>query len=243
MLENPNNNRHLEALLKIAKAITSDLYIGDILRLIVTITAEVMNSKICSLMLLDEKKQELVIRATQSVSQEYNKKPNIKLGKGIAGRVAKENCPVVVEDVKKDERYINRRIAEKEGLCSLLSVPLYVKGKVIGVLNSYTSTSHRFTEREVKVLTTVANQAAIVIENAGLMVQTRVIKEELETRKYVDRAKGLLMKQKGCSEEEAFRYIQKASMDNRKTMREIAEAIIITSELGQKSIKKISEKS
>ena len=89
----------------------------------------------------------------------------------------------------------------------------------------------------------MANQAAIVIENAGLMVQTRVIREELETRKYVDRAKGILMKQKRCSEQEAFRNIQKASMDNRKTMREIAEAIIITSELGQKSIKKISEKS
>ncbi len=228
------NNRHLEALLNIAKAITSDLYIDDILRLIVTITAEVMNSKICSLMLLDEKKQELVIRATQSVSQEYNRKPNIKLGQGIAGRVAKENSPVVVADVKKDERYINRGIAEKEGLCSLLSVPLCVKGRVIGVLNSYTSTPHRFTDRETKILTTVANQATIVIENAELMVQSRVIREELETRKYVDRAKGILMKQRRCSEQEAFRYIQKASMDNRKTMREIAEAIIITSELGQK---------
>ncbi len=235
------NNRHLEALLEIAKAITSDLYIDDILRLIVTITAEVMDSKVCSLLLLDEKKQELVIRATQSVSQEYIKKPSIKLGQGIAGLVAKENRPVVVEDVKKDERYINRCIAEKEGLCSLLSVPLCVKGKVIGVLNSYTSTPHRFTEREIKVLTTVANQAAIVIENAELMVQTKVIKEELETRKYVERAKGILMKQKGYSEQEAFRYIQKAGMDNRKTMREIAEAVIIASELEQKNRKKISK--
>ncbi|MCX5719884.1 MAG: GAF domain-containing protein, partial [Nitrospirae bacterium] len=118
-----NNSQYveqIEALSKISKAITSDLYLEDILRLIVTVTAEVMHSKICSLMLIDDNSKELVVRATQSVSDEYNKKPNIKLGEGIAGKVALENRPIVVLDVKKDPRYINIKIAEKEGLCSLL---------------------------------------------------------------------------------------------------------------------------
>ncbi|MDI6786698.1 MAG: histidine kinase, partial [bacterium] len=67
----------LDAITKISKTITSDLYLEDILRLIVTVTAEVMGSKICSLMLLDEDKNTIIIKATQSVSQDYNKKPSV----------------------------------------------------------------------------------------------------------------------------------------------------------------------
>lgn len=221
--------RQIEALSKISQAISSDLYLEDILKLIVTVTAEVMNSKICSLMLLNEK-NELVMKATQSISDEYKRKPPLKIGEGIAGIVAKENKPIIVDDVRKDHRYIHRDIAEKEGLCSLASVPLSVKGKVIGVLNLYTSSPHKFTKGEIETLITVANQAAIVIENSRLLVQTKVIQEELETRKIVERAKGILMRQ-GLTEEEAFKKIQKKSMDLRKPMREIAEAIILTDEI------------
>ncbi|MDP3787338.1 MAG: GAF and ANTAR domain-containing protein [Candidatus Omnitrophota bacterium] len=222
--------RQIEALSKISQTITSNLYLEDILRLIVMVTAEVMNSKICSLMLIDEKGKELVIRATQSISEAYNKKPNIKIGEGIAGIVAKENSPIAVFDVRKDPQYINRDIAKKENLCSLLSLPMSVKGRVIGVLNSYTSTPHKFTKNEINILTTVANQAAVAIENAQLMVKSKIIQEELETRKLVDRAKGILMR-KGLTEEDAFRRIQKQAMDLRRSMRQIAEAIILSDDL------------
>jgi len=226
--------KQLEALTKISQAITSDLYLEDILKLIVTVTAQVMGSKICSLMLLDEKKQELIIRTTQSISEAYNKKPNVKLGEGIAGRVAREGKPIVALDVREDVRYLNQVVAKKEGLCSLLSVPMKVKGKVIGVLNSYTSKPHEFSKEEIDILTAVANQAAIVIENARLLVETKVIREELETRKSVERAKGILMKEEGLFEQDAFRRIQKYAMDNRRSMREVAEAIILTHEMKTK---------
>jgi GAF domain-containing protein len=221
----------LQAISKISEAITSNLYLEDILRLIVSVTAEVMNSKICSLMLLDHPKDELVVRATQSISPLYNKKPNVKVGQGIAGLVVKEKKPIISDDVKRDPRYLNRDIALKENLCSLLSVPLMVKGNVIGVFNLYTAKPHKFREEEVRVLTSVANQAAIAIEHARLLVETEVVKEELATRKAVERAKGILMRQQGLNEEEAFRNIQKTSMDTRRSMREIAEAIILISQL------------
>lgn len=223
--------KKIEALSKVSQTITSNLYLEDILKLIVMVTAEVMNSKICSLFLLDEEKNELIIRATQSVSEAYNRKPNIKLGEGIAGKVAKENKPIVVPDVKEDIRYINREIAKKENLCSLLCVPLCVKGRVIGVLNSYTSVKHRFTRDEINILTVVANQAAVAIENANLMLKSKLIEEQLKTRKSVERAKGILMKWQGVSEEEAFKKIQRQAMNARRTMREIAEAIIMAKEL------------
>jgi len=231
-ISNSQYVEQIKALSTISKAITSDLYLEDILRLIVTVTAEVMHSKICLLMLIDENNKELVVRATQSVSDEYNKKPNIKLGEGIAGKVALENRPIVVLDVKKDPRYVNTRIAEKEGLCSLLSVPLSVKGKVIGVINCYTSSPHQFSNTEITVLTTVANEAAIAIEHTELMVKTRIIQEELEMRKLVERAKDILMKRMKLTGEEAFQKIQRDSMNTRKSMREIAEAIILAHEIG-----------
>jgi signal transduction protein with GAF and PtsI domain len=165
------------------------------------------------------------------MSEVYNKKPNLKVGEGIAGKVAMENKPIAVYDISKEGEYKYKNIAQKEGLKSLLSVPLSVKGKVIGVLNNYTSSPHKFTEDEVSVLKTLANQAAIVIENADLMLKTKAIRDELETRKTVERAKGILMREHGMSEEEAFRKIQKQSMDLRKSMREIADAIILLEDI------------
>lgn len=229
--ESTGSKQIIGALAKISEAITSDLYLEDILKLIVSVTAEAMGSKICSLMLLNKTGRELEVKATQSVSEEYNKKPNLKIGEGIAGEVVKEGKPITVPDVRKDHRYINRDIARKEKLCSLLCVPLTFKGRIIGTLNSYTSQPHKFSKNEINILKSIANQAAIVIENFRLVVESKVIKEELESRKAVERAKGILMKQEGLSEQEAYKRIRKYSMDNRKSMREISEAIILSEEM------------
>jgi GAF domain-containing protein len=226
--------RHIQALSKVANLITSGLYLEEVLRLIVSVTAEIMNSKICSLMLLDPDKQELVVKATQSISESYNKKPNIKLGEGIAGAVAKENKAICVLDVRKDARYLNRDIAKKEGLYSLASVPLSVKGKVIGVLNCYTSRRHEFTKHELEILTAVANQAAVAIENAELDLRARSAEEALHTRKLIERAKEILSQEANILPSEAYRLIQKQSMDTRKSMREIAEAIILAQDIKTK---------
>jgi len=219
--------KRLEAISKVSRTITSNLYLEDILKLIVTVTAEIMNSKICSLSLIGEKTKTLVLKATQSMSEAYNKKPPLHIGEGIAGKAVLQNRPQVVYDISKELEYKYKDIAKKESLRSLLSMPLSVKGRVIGVLNSYTSKPHKFTKEEIDILTSVANQAAIVIENAELMVKTKVIQNELETRKSVEKAKGILMRERSLSEEEAFRKIQKQSMDTRRSMREIAEAIIL----------------
>ncbi|MCK9603914.1 MAG: GAF and ANTAR domain-containing protein [Candidatus Omnitrophica bacterium] len=223
--------KQIEALSKIANLITSGLYLEELLRLVVNVTAEIMNSKISSLMLLDPDKKELVIRATQSISDAYNKKPNVKLGEGIAGIVARDNKPLCVLDVKEDSRYLNRDIAKKEGLCSLASVPLTVKGRVIGVLNCYTSKKHVFTKPELNVLTALANQAAVAIENAELGLRARSAEEALTTRKLIERAKDIFSQEANILPSEAYRLMQKQSMDSRKTMREIAEAIILTKDL------------
>ncbi len=230
--------KQIEAFSKVANLITSGMYLEELLRLIVQVTAEIMNSKISSLMLLDPDKKELVIKATQSISEAYNKKPNIKLGEGIAGVVALNNTPICILDIKEDKRYLNQDVAKKEGLCSLACVPLAVRGRVIGVLNCYTSKKHKFSKHELDLLTALANQAAIAINNAELDLRARSAEEALTTRKLVERAKDILSQEASILPSEAYRLIQKQSMDSRKSMREVAEAIILARDVRQERFKK-----
>ncbi len=223
--------KQINALARVARLISSGMYLDELLKLIVHVTAEVMQSKICSLMLLDPETKELVIKSTQSVSERYNNKPNIKLGEGIAGMVAKDNKLLCSRDVRQDRRYVNREIARSEAIVSLASVPLAVKGKVIGVLNCYTSEEHEFSPAELDILTTVAAQAAAAIENAELDLRARSAEEALQTRKLIERAKEILSQDANMPPSEAFRLIQKQSMDKRKTMKEIAEAIILAKDI------------
>lgn len=218
----------LETLARVSKTITSNRYLKEILQLIVTMTAEMMNSKICSIMFLDKKKQELTIEATQSLSEEYINKPPLKVGESISGKAVKEKRPITVLDVTKEPEYKYPQIAKKEGICSMLAVPMMIKDEIIGVVNSYIASEHKFSDDEVKVLQSVANQAAVAIANTKLMEETLAAKDALETRKLVEQAKGILMKELRTGEDEAYKTIQRKSMDTRKSMKEIAEAIILS---------------
>jgi len=232
-MDNLDYEDYLKTLNKISRAITSDLYLEDILKLIVTLTANVMKAKVCNVWLLDEKKQEFNIKATQSMHQEYLNKRTIKLNEGIVGLVAREKKPKLIFDVLKEALYKEKKLARKEGLVSMASIPMMVKDKVIGVLNVYTNKPYEFTKAEISLLSTIANQAAVAIEKTELIVRTKIIQEELDTRKKTERAKGILMEERNINESEAFSLIRKSSMDKRISMKEIAEAIILSYEIRQ----------
>jgi signal transduction protein with GAF and PtsI domain len=223
--------KQLDLLSEVSRTIVSDYYLKEILQLIVTMTAQVMGSKICSLQLLDEKKQELVIAATQSLSQEYVNKPNLKVGQSIAGRVVLEKRPIAVSDVTKEPGYMYPHVAKKEGVVSMIAVPMMIKDRVIGVINSYVQKEHNFSKEEIDILQAIANQAAVAIENTRLDQEILSAKEALETRKIVERAKGVLMKELAIGEDDAYKKIHKKSMDLRKSMREVAEAIIMAADI------------
>jgi signal transduction protein with GAF and PtsI domain len=223
--------QQIQTLSQVSRTIASNRYLEEILNLIVTMTASMMNSKICSIMLLDEIQGELKIVATQSLSEEYKKKAHLKLGESVSGLVVKEGHPITVLNVTEEPQYKYQDLARREGLVSLLSVPMMIKDRVIGVVNLYTAMEHRFNEEEIHLLQAVANQAAVAIENTQLVQKSSAMEEALETRKQIERAKGILMRQAKITEEEAFRLLQKQSMNTRKTMREIAEAVVLAAQI------------
>lgn len=230
-----SHDAYIKALMDISRAITSDLYIEDILKLIVMVTARVTGVEICSLWLIDETVQPARIRlkASQAIDPDYIKDRHLGLDEGVVGWVATNRQPLIVADVLEEARFKEKEMARKLGLVSMLSVPLAVQeNKVVGVLNCFTAQPHRFSATEINLIQTVANQAAVAILNTELIVKTQVIQAELETRKRVERAKEILMRRRSMSGEAAFRWIQKRSMDSRKTMREVAEAILLSEDLG-----------
>ena len=227
-------DKYIKALMDISRAITSDLYLEDLLKLIVMVTAKVTGVEICSLWLIDESEgaKKIRLKATQAIDPDYVKDRSLNMDEGVVGKVASENRPVIIEDVLKDPRFKEKDMAKKLGLVSMVGIPMHVKeDEVIGVLNCFTTTPHQFSETEVNLITAVANQAAVAIFNTELMVQTKVIQEELETRKVVERAKEVLMRRRNMDGNKAHRWIQKKSMDSRRSMRQVAEAVLLSEEL------------
>ena len=227
-------DRYIKAITEISKAITSDRYLEDILKLIVMVTAKVTGVDICSLWLVEEneKGKRARLKATQAIDPDYVKDRVLDMNEGVVGFVASKNKPLIIANVLKEPRFKEKEMAKKLGLVSMLSVPMHVKeDKVIGVLNCFTTKPHKFSEIELNLITTVANQAAVAIFNTELMVKTKVIQEELEVRKLVERAKDVLMRQRNMGGEQAYRWIQKRSMDLRKSMRQVSEAILLSNEL------------
>jgi signal transduction protein with GAF and PtsI domain len=227
-------DQYIKALMNISQAITSDLFIEDLLKLIVMVTAKVTDSAICSLWMIDEdeKPPMIKLKATQAIAPEYVKDRALYLNEGVVGYVATTKKTLLIRDVLKNRRFKEKEMARKLGLVSMMGIPLMLKDdRVIGVLNCFTSTPHDFSETEVNLVTAVSNQAALAILNAELMVKTKVIQEELETRKIVDRAKEVLMLRRNLKVEEAYRWIQKKSMNSRKSIRQVAEAVLLSDEL------------
>jgi GAF domain-containing protein len=220
----------IEALSQVTQSITSSRYLEEILHLIVTVTAEMTSSTLCSIMIY-EPERGLVVRAAQTLSEEYRNKSPLQVGESIAGVVFGERRAILVDNVQKDPRYTSKDLARKENLVSMLSVPMMIKDRAIGVVNVYTSHLHHFSKDEIKVLQSVANQAAIAWENTTLFEKTLAMEEALESRKKIDRAKGILMKKHRIGEEDAYRLLQKKSMNLRKSMKEIAEAVILAHDL------------
>lgn len=175
-------NRRAEELFllfNIGKIITGTLNLEDVLDQIVEKAAQLMKSRICSLMLLNEDGTELSIKAVYGGSKDYIQKPNLKVDESLIGRVIRTQKPLTTLDVLQEREYRHHDLARREGLRSLLSVPLTLWGRAIGVISIYKPSPYTFSREEIQLLSSLADQAAIAIENARLYGQTVELEEQV----------------------------------------------------------------
>lgn len=167
----------MQALAMVSEAMTSPQYLDELLNIVTEMAAKTMNASVCSLFLLNESGTHLELRSAKRTSSPYQHRPPHRVGTGIIGRVVECGGPIYSEDVRVDGRYSANELATSEGLVSLLSVPLTVRERVIGVLNCYTAEKRHFSDEQRTLFTTLANQTALAIENAQLVTNTAVLRE------------------------------------------------------------------
>jgi GAF domain-containing protein len=230
--------KKVELLAAVGHTIASEGYLDRILQVVSEMVAETFDSPVCSIMIVDEDRKELSIRAARCSSPEYLQKGAIKIEDSLIGRVVRQRTLVMVPDVAAERSYKYPELARRTGLTSLLSVPLLIAQKVIGTLNIYTTDRRTFTPEEVGFAKAVAGQAALAFENARLISETLEMKRELEARKVIERAKGILQHRHGITEEQAYLDLRSESRRLRRPMRDLAEAIVLAEELHRKGEKK-----
>jgi signal transduction protein with GAF and PtsI domain len=230
--------KKVELLAAVGHTIATESYLDRILQVISEMVAETFDSPVCSIMIVDEDKQELSIKAARCSSPEYLQKLPIKIADSLIGRVVRERQLITVSDVPAEKSYKYPELARRSGLASLLAVPLLSGLKVVGTLNIYTRDKRPFTAEEIGFAQAVAGQAALAIQNARLIAESLEMKKALETRKVIERAKGILQRLHGVSEEQAYLDMRSESRRLRRPMRELADAIILAEELHRKGGKK-----
>ena len=227
--------RRMEALAGLARTISEESYLDRILQAISEMVAETLDSPVCSIMLVDEDRRELVISAARCSSPDYLHKMPIRIEDSLIGRVVREGQVMMIRDVLEEKQFRYPELARRTGLASLLSVPLMTRDKVIGTINLYTREVRQFTEDEIGFVKVVAGQAAIAIENARLMSEALEMKRTLEARKLMERAKGILQHKHNLTEEEAYLRLRNESRRLRRSMRDLAEAVILADDLERKN--------
>lgn len=167
----------LQALATVSEVVTSPQYLDDILDVVTEMAAKVMGGALCSIFLLGDRGTHLELRSAQHAGEAYLQRPPLPLGTGIIGRVATDGQPAYIRDVSKDPEYGAPEMARSEGLVSLLSVPLSVRDRVIGVLNCYSDREREFSADQRALFLTLANQTALAIEHARLATNAAMMRE------------------------------------------------------------------
>ena len=183
--------RLFESLASVSRTINSTLNLDEALRAITREACLLMAARMCSLMMLDESRAWLDLRASHGAGEAYIKKPRLGVEESLLGVVVRRKKPVQVPNVQLSNRYQNVELARREGLVSLLSVPLLFADQVIGTLSVYTGRPYNFSNEEIRILSALAELSAIAIEKARLYERIVDVEEQLRQNEKLS-ALGLL---------------------------------------------------
>ncbi len=224
-----------------SRIVSSGLSIDDMLEELVSLTVEVTRCDACLVYLPDHETGDIVLRASQLPHDAEIGAVRLTVGEGIAGWVAQHKSAVALSNrAFADPRFKHFNTLIEDTFEALVSVPLVRGGEVIGVLNVHHRDPHEHTPEEISLLCFLGEQMGVAIaysllaeHNRKLKREAVLVRQQLEERKIIERAKGVLQQRFGISEEEAYQRLREESRRLRRSMREVSEAVLLVEGLGQ----------
>ena len=227
---------------RVSRIVSSELSLDEMLGEIVGLTAQVSGCDACLVYLVEEGTGEFVLRASQVPHASDLGNLRMKMGEGVTGWVAEHQSPVALSSKAADDpRFKIFPALIEDTYEAFLSVPLVNKGRAIGVINVHHRDQRQHSPDEIATISFIGEQMGSAIakslleeDNARLAEETADMKRQLETRKAVERAKGILQRRQNLTEEEAYLRMRNESRRLRRPMKELADAIILAEELGRR---------
>jgi len=183
--------RLFETLARVGQTINSALNLDDALRVITREACLMMQAKMCSVLMLDDSRDWLNLRASFGAGEAYLQKPHVNAAESLVGIVVRRRKPIQLENIQTSSRYQNTEVARQEGLVAMLSVPLIFAGESIGVMSVYTGQPYKFSDEEIRILSALAELSALAIEKARLYERIVDVEEQLRQNEKLS-ALGLL---------------------------------------------------
>ena len=232
MIKTGDNNikNNLAVLEEIIETFSANFDLKDILNNIARIIGQVTRADSCFIYLISG--DEVILKASQNPHHSNLARIKMKVGEGITGWVAEtKKSAAIASRAYEDKRFKIFSGLPEDKFESFLSVPIIFRKKVIGVINVQHRRTKKYSKKDINFLETIAKQIGGILEISRLISETDVLKDALETQKLAAKAKAILMKSGGLSEDEAHRLLVKKSMDKRKSLKEVAEAVILAQEV------------
>lgn len=225
---------HVDVLHEIGVRLATADGFHEVLSRVVDFASVLVKCDSCLIYVLEG--DELVLRASKNPHPEVVGRLKLRLGQGITGWVAQHREPVAVpEKAAQDPRFQLFHELPEDSYEAFLSVPLMSRGRVVGVINLQHRRPHVHNQREIRLISTAGFLVGAEIEMARLETENTHLSQQLETRKIVERAKGILQRDLSLDEEQAYLALQRQSRQTRKSMRQVAEAVVLTDELRRNS--------
>jgi uroporphyrinogen-III synthase len=224
------DDSHIDALHEISSRIAAADPLHQVLDRVLEFAVELVKCDSCFVYVLSN--DELVLRASKNPHDDVIDRLKLHLGQGITGWVAEHREPVALaKDAARDPRFRFFNELPEDSFEAFLSVPLLSHGRLVGVMNLQHRQPHVHTSKEIRLISAMGFLVGAEIEMARLETENTHLTEQLETRKLVERAKGILQRDLGLTEEQAYLALQRQSRQKRRPMKEVAEAIVLSEEV------------
>ena len=223
------NNSLLETVNLLSELVVFETYdFSEFLKKLIKLILQCIPADSCLIYFYDMAHQELILTASKKPHGKLIGKIKMRSGEGITGWVAEHKKTVVLKkEAYKDSRFKQFKELPEDKYEAFLSVPIIDKSGIVGVINIQNIDPYDFKNEQIVILEAMVKIISSAFQKIVLERQVSTLQTKLEDRKIIDKAKGVLMNKDSLTEKEAYALIRKEAMRKRKSMREIADAILI----------------